>query len=489
MKTKTLISLVVGITFVVLGPATWAAGHGGGGGGGFGGSGFSGGGGGHGGGARSGGSRFGGGGFHGGAFRGGGLVAGGVGTRGAGVGFGGARIRGGAPTFEGAGPRFSSFGHPSHAAAQVSGARAQASRPEVARQSNQRFPGLRDHIVARQDANWHNDWDRRHAHFDHGRFFVFIDGFWCGLDDGFFPWDYLPYYSDDYYPYDYYTNVDPYDYNGTTYNVGSADSATVQAVQTQLAMLGYYSGSIDGVFGPSTRDALAKFQIVNRLNVTGSLSPDTLQSLGVSQATASWTKKSDHDETTARSNKKVGSTGNWRKWWSPTRISRGAANMSKLDSAIAAVCITIIAVSWGGYAKDYLIENQRLEQSRNAVRIMELMQRSGLSPTPFQKPLIEIDPSKASLEKLWVIPKTARCSTLIANPVAVVSVDLIASASLNPLKKNYNINVIKSVWRRLAAKPKEWARAPLLSACAKSANTMDVRQGKSRSHGRFEILP
>jgi hypothetical protein len=55
--------------------------------------------------------------------------------------------------------------------------------------------------VTRHDANWHGDWDRRHAHFDHGRFFVFIDGFWCGLDSGFFPWDYLPYYANDYYPY------------------------------------------------------------------------------------------------------------------------------------------------------------------------------------------------------------------------------------------------------------------------------------------------
>jgi hypothetical protein len=74
--------------------------------------------------------------------------------------------------------------------------------------------------------------------------------------------------------------------------------------------------------------------------------------------------------------------------------------MTKLDNAIAAVCITIIAVSWGGYAKDYLIENQRLEESRNAVRMMELMPRSGLSPMPSQKPLIEIDPSKAPLERL-----------------------------------------------------------------------------------------
>ena len=74
--------------------------------------------------------------------------------------------------------------------------------------------------------------------------------------------------------------------------------------------------------------------------------------------------------------------------------------MTKLDNAIAAICITTIAVSWGGYAKDYLIENQRLEESRNAVRMIELMQRSGLSPMPSQKPLGEIDPSKAPLENL-----------------------------------------------------------------------------------------
>jgi len=88
-------------------------------------------------------------------------------------------------------------------------------------------------------------------------------------------------------PYDYYTNADPYDYNGTTYNMGSADSTTVQAIQTQLLNLGYYSGSIDGVFGPTTRDAVAKYQIANHLNVTGSLSPDTLTSLGLPQATPS----------------------------------------------------------------------------------------------------------------------------------------------------------------------------------------------------------
>src|SRR6266576_2086452 len=192
VKRLKLLSLV-GITSMALANAGWAAGHGGGGG--------------H---AGGGGSFHGGGGFQAGGFHGGGQVTHGVGSRGGGVGFGGMRMPNGVPNFEGAGPRFSSFGHPSHAQHQVTDARAQASRPEVARQSDPRFSSLRNHVAARHDANWHNDWDRRHTHFDHGRFFVFVDGFWCGLDDGFFPWDYLPYYPDDYYPYDYYTNTDPY---------------------------------------------------------------------------------------------------------------------------------------------------------------------------------------------------------------------------------------------------------------------------------------
>ena len=193
----------------------------------------------------------------------------------------------GVPTFEGAGPRFSSFGHPSHTQLQHSASGSEVSRPTVARQPDQPASNLRNHIVSRHDGNWHNEWDRRHAHFDHNRFFVFIGEFWWGLDAGYFPWDYLPYYPNDYYPYDYYTDTDPYDNSDGTYDTAPADSATIQAVQTRLWSLGYYHGSIDGVFGPSTRDAVANFQIANQLNVTGSLSPDTLQWLGLLQATAS----------------------------------------------------------------------------------------------------------------------------------------------------------------------------------------------------------
>jgi Putative peptidoglycan binding domain len=161
--------------------------------------------------------------------------------------------------------------------------------------------GRTDHIAERHNGNWwHRDWDRRHAHFFNNRFFVFDNGFWYGLDAGFFPWDYLPYYAGDYYPYGYYTDVQPDyntapasaypygyytgvqpDYNTAPDNGAPVADTTVEATQERLAQLGYYNGPVDGIFGPTTRDAVAKYQIDNQLDVTGSLSPDALQSLGV----------------------------------------------------------------------------------------------------------------------------------------------------------------------------------------------------------------
>jgi len=276
MKTKRILS-VIGLTLLALSPTTWAAGHGGGGGG-FGGGGGRGGGGGH----------FGGGG------------------RGGGVGFGlpAGRFGGGVPRFSGRGPRFSGrigmsrtrqhvfsgqsrgINRPASSIARNRGMMPSAARP------SRTFPqrglnGRTDHIAERHDANWHRDWDRRHAHFFHNRFFVFDDGFWFGLDPGFYPWDYLPYYADDYYPYDYYADSQPYD-NTDYYNNGvPAADPTVEATQEELAQQGYYNGPVDGIFGPTTRDAVAKYQTAKRLNGTGSLSPDTLHSLGLPQATAS----------------------------------------------------------------------------------------------------------------------------------------------------------------------------------------------------------
>src|SRR5437763_10396132 len=234
MKKLRLLSLV-GITSIALTHAAWAGPHGGVGGG-FGGGGF------------SGGGHVGGGGGR------AGPVGGGGGFRGSGVSFGGARFSGGGRHFAGrtgmSGARPPVFSRPGRITnsrpalsnvARNRGAISSSARPlRTVSQRGLNVNGRTDHIAERHDSNWHGDWDRRHAHFDHGRFFVFVGGFWCGLDDGYFPWDYLPYYADDYYPYDYYADSQSYD------NSVPAPDATVQAVQTQLAQLGYYSGPVDG---------------------------------------------------------------------------------------------------------------------------------------------------------------------------------------------------------------------------------------------------
>lgn len=264
MKTIRLVS-IIGSTLLVLSPTTWAAPHGGG--GGFGGGGHFGGGGGH--------------------------LGGGVSSRGSGVGRAHAGF-GGHPYYYSGGMR---FGFAQRSNGQLRSPVRQS--PSIARQNRgiknpaARMAGraefnrrVASHVAERHDSNWHRDWDRHHAHFDHHRFFVFIDGFWCGLDDGVFPWDYYPYYAYDYYPYDYYADADP-NYDNGEYSDTPVVDPTVSAVQTELTQLGYYGGPVDGIYGPLTRDAVAKYQIAEHLDVTGSLSTDTVKSLGLPQTTPS----------------------------------------------------------------------------------------------------------------------------------------------------------------------------------------------------------
>ena len=156
---------------------------------------------------------------------------------------------------------------------------------------------IKNHASERHDGNWHRDWGRHHARFHDNKVFVFIGGFWWGLDPGYYPWDYYPYY-DNGYPYDYsgynpddysanpydYYNYSPYDNDDQSAYAGSdqsAANATVSAVQSELAKLGYYSGGIDGNLGDQTEAAIAHYQEDNDLSVTGTVDTATLQSLGI----------------------------------------------------------------------------------------------------------------------------------------------------------------------------------------------------------------
>ena len=154
--------------------------------------------------------------------------------------------------------------------------------------------GRTDHIYQRQAATSHSDWDRRRAHYYNNHWWAYNGSNWIGLDEGYYPWDYDPYYTYDYYPYDYFID-DPSDvpapYQGTT-SAAPAPDPTVIAAQTDLSQQGYYSGPIDGLFGPTTRDAVARYQAAKNLSVTGSLTSDTLQALGLPQVATNSTAAS-----------------------------------------------------------------------------------------------------------------------------------------------------------------------------------------------------
>ena len=55
------------------------------------------------------------------------------------------------------------------------------------------------------------------------------------------------------------------------------------AVQERLTREGYYRGQIDGIVGPETRRAVARYQTNHGLRVNGNLTPDTLGALGLRQ--------------------------------------------------------------------------------------------------------------------------------------------------------------------------------------------------------------
>lgn len=156
----------------------------------------------------------------------------------------------------------------------------------------------RNHVFAERSSNWQRNWDRRSDHFWHGHRCHFVNGSWIIFDVGFYPWDtfwypYGNYYGYGYYPYSYgydpgyydsygYQDEQYYGANDDDVTVESADSMVANA-QEELAQQGYYRGEIDGILGPETSRALARFQRNQGLHVTGVLTRDTADALGLRQ--------------------------------------------------------------------------------------------------------------------------------------------------------------------------------------------------------------
>jgi hypothetical protein len=187
-----------------------------------------------------------------------------------------------------------------------------------ANRNNRALANNNRHVFARHATNQHPHWDKHHDHWWNGHHCHWAGNSWIIFDIGFspfygYPWDY--YGSNYYYPYGYpynygygyddgggydsnvyegsqvapapdYSGDDGKDYYYDSSNQGfnqgadQGSDSTVVAAQQRLSRQGYYHGEIDGVLGPETRRAIVRFQSNNGLRVTGSLTPETLQSLG-----------------------------------------------------------------------------------------------------------------------------------------------------------------------------------------------------------------
>lgn len=69
--------------------------------------------------------------------------------------------------------------------------------------------------------------------------------------------------------------------NAAVVKVGST-GATVKTIQTKLKRWGYYTGSVDGIFGAKTKSAVQYFQRQNGLTADGIVGSATAKAMGVS---------------------------------------------------------------------------------------------------------------------------------------------------------------------------------------------------------------
>lgn len=67
----------------------------------------------------------------------------------------------------------------------------------------------------------------------------------------------------------------------------------VRQIQTKLKSKGIYSGSVDGIYGTLTKDAVKKFQKSAGLTVDGIAGPKTLSALGIGSASSGQYSSSD----------------------------------------------------------------------------------------------------------------------------------------------------------------------------------------------------
>jgi len=136
-------------------------------------------------------------------------------------------------------------------------------------QESDHWQGQHYQVFRSYHPEWH-DQGWYHSHYNRveligGGYYFFNSGYW-------FPaWGYSP--SEQYYAYD-----------GPIYVGHHAEppDKVIADVQGVLQQMGYYTGEVDGLLGPLTREALTAYQADQGLTQTAVIDEPTLDALGMS---------------------------------------------------------------------------------------------------------------------------------------------------------------------------------------------------------------
>ena len=131
------------------------------------------------------------------------------------------------------------------------------------RWQGQQYQVFRSYHPEWHDAGWYTSHYSR-VELIGGGYYFFNNGYW-------FPaWGYNP--SAQYYAYD-----------GPIYVGQRAEPPDKVIADTQALLkdMGYYTGEVDGLLGPLTREALTAYQSDNGLTTTAAIDQPTLNSLGL----------------------------------------------------------------------------------------------------------------------------------------------------------------------------------------------------------------
>lgn len=92
-------------------------------------------------------------------------------------------------------------------------------------------------------------------------------------------------------------SIHQYNNNEISYHIAEAalTSSQVKTIQTKLKRWGYYTGVVDGIYGPKTKSAVISFQKKNGLVADGIVGAKTAAALGISLSSSSTNSQNSGD--------------------------------------------------------------------------------------------------------------------------------------------------------------------------------------------------